>query len=407
MHRGAPFVRFVVLVALIACGTTHAAAPPVLQTTEPGEAGPRLRARELGIEIGIYPTGALDAITDVQGVLVGHTTLISGEGKLIPGKGPVRTGVTAILPHGGDLWNEKVPAAAFVMNGNGEVTGLSWINESGALEVPILLTNTMSVPRVADAVLSWMLRKYPAIGVDDDVVLPVVAECDDSELNDSRGRHVREQDVLAALDGARSGPVPEGSVGAGTGMISYELKGGIGTASRVLPGEHGGYTIGVLVNTNHGLLPELTIAGVPVGRELATPRGPTPLRSIIIVVATDAPVDARQLGHIAKRAILGLARTGSTERHGSGDFVLAFTTASRVPHFPKQPVREVELLSDSNLNPIYEATAEATEEAIVNALLAATTMVGRDGATAYALPIARLREVFAKYGRQLKPQAGH
>jgi D-aminopeptidase len=402
MHRAASWLRLFLLLNLTACGATHAAATPLLRVIEPGESGPRPRARELGIAIGIYPPGPLDAITDVSGVRVGHTTLIAGDGKLIPGKGPVRTGVTAILPHAGDLWHEKVPAAAFVMNGNGELTGLSWIEESGALEVPILLTSTMNVPRVADAVLTWMMRKYPGLGVDDDVVLPVVAECDDSELNDSRGRHVSEQDVLAALDGAREGAVPEGAVGAGTGMVAYELKAGIGTASRVLPGEYGGYTIGVLVNANHGLLPELTIAGVPVGKELATPRAPAGPRSIVIVVATNAPVDARQLNHIARRAILGLARTGSTVRHGSGDFVLAFSTASRVPHYPETPVRDVQLLADTKLNPIYEAVTEATEEAIINSLLAATTMVGRDGATAYALPIQKLREAFAKYGRQLK-----
>lgn len=392
--------RLVLLYGLLVCATTYAVPPPEQPAVTPAKASARPRARELGIEIGIFPPGPLDAITDVSGVLVGHTTLIRGEGKLVPTQGPVRTGVTAIIPHGGDLWREKVPAAGFIMNGNGEVTGLSWIHESGALEVPILLTNTMSVPRVADAVLTFMMRKYPAIGISDDAVLPVVAECDDAELNDARGRHVSEQDVLSALDGARSGPVAEGSVGAGTGMIAYELKGGIGTASRVLPASLGGYTIGVLVNANHGLKKELVIAGVPVGRELRVKKAPTPLRSIIIVVATDAPVDARQLDHIAKRAILGVARTGSTERHASGDFVLAFSTGTRIPHDPHEPLRTTRLLADSHLNPIFEATQEATEEAIVNALLGATTMVGRDGATAPALPIDELMKVMKKFGRE-------
>jgi D-aminopeptidase len=399
MRHSSLLPRLALLYGLLACAATHAL-PPQQPAVAPAKASPRPRARDLGIEIGIFAPGPLDAITDVQGVLVGHTTLIRGDGKLVPTQGPVRTGVTAILPHGGDLWREKVPAAGFVMNGNGEVTGLSWINESGALEVPILLTNTMSVPRVADAVLTWMMRKYPAIGVSDDAVLPVVAECDDSELNDARGRHVSEQDVLAALDGARSGPVAEGSVGAGTGMIAYEFKGGIGTASRVLPASLGGYTIGVLVNANHGLKKELVIAGVPVGRELSVPPAPTPLRSIIIVVATNAPVDARQLGHIAKRAILGVARTGSTERHGSGDFVLAFSTGTRVAHAPREPLQTTRLLTDRRLNPVFEATEEATEEAIVNALLGATTMVGRDGATAHELPIDELIRVMRKFGRE-------
>ncbi len=399
MRSSSSLAWLVLLHGLLACPTAQAFELPTQPVSAADKSAPRPRARDLGIDIGIYASGPLDAITDVRGVLVGHTTLIRGEGKLVPTQGPVRTGVTAIIPHAGDLWREKVPAAGFVMNGNGEVTGLSWINESGALEVPILLTNTMSVPRVADAVLTWMMRKYPAIGISDDVVLPVVAECDDSALNDSRGRHVSEQDVLAALDQARSGPVAEGSVGAGTGMIAYERKGGIGSASRVLPAKLGGYTIGVLVNANHGLQKELVIAGVPVGRELAVQRAPTPMRSIIIVIATDAPLDARQLGHLAKRAILGLARTGSTVRHGSGDFVLAFSTGTRVPHYPKEALRTAQLLSDSHLNPLFEATSEATEEAIINALLGATTMVGRDGATAHALPIDELIKVMHKFGR--------
>jgi D-aminopeptidase len=395
------------LPAVLACATGHAsepkaAAPAAARSQTPAAkpaVGKHLRARQLGIVLGVHAPGPLDAITDVKGVLVGHTTLVRGAGKLVPGQGPVRTGVTAIVPHGGDLWRDKVAAAGFVMNGNGEVTGLSWIEESGALEVPILLTSTMSVPRVADAVLTWMMRKYPEIGVSDDVVLPVVAECDDSELNDVRGRHVSEADVLAALDGAHGGAVAEGGVGAGTGMIAYELKGGIGTASRVLPADAGGYTVGVLVNANQGLLSELTVAGVPVGKALSVAPGPTPLRSIILVVATDAPVDSRQLGRIARRAILGLARTGSSVRHGSGDFVIAFSTASRVPHYPEAAVRNVSLLSDAHINPLFEATAEATEEAIVNALLAGETMVGRDGATARALPVDELLRVLKRYGR--------
>jgi D-aminopeptidase len=392
---------------LLACGLLlGCAAPPAAPPRAPATLsaasqpnGARARARDLGIVIGRHAPGPLDAITDVKGVRVGHTTLVSGDGKLIPGQGPVRTGVTAILPHGGDIWNEKVPAAGFVMNGNGEVTGLSWINESGALEVPILLTNTMNVPRVADAVITWMMRRYPQIGIDDDVVLPVVGECDDSRLNDARGRHVTERDVLSALDGASEGKVAEGSVGAGTGMIAYGFKGGIGTASRVLESGLGGYTVGALVNANQGTRPDLIIEGVHVGREISEEVVPGTAHSIIIVVATDAPLDHRQLARVAKRAILGLARTGSTGRHGSGDFAIAFSTAERVPSAPASRTRAMTVLSDSDINPLFEAAEEAVEEAIVNALLAATTVVGRDGHTAHAIPLDRLREALRAHPR--------
>jgi D-aminopeptidase len=380
------------LAVLALLGCAEAAGAPPASTPPPAAAeGPRARSRDLGIVIGRHAPGPLDAITDVPGVRVGHATVVRGEGKLVPGHGPARTGVTAILPHGGDLWHDKVPAAGFVMNGNGEVTGLAWIEEQGALEVPILLTSTMNVPRVADATITWMMRRHPGLGIDDDVVLPVVAECDDSTLNDARGRHVGEREVLAALDGAREGRVAEGSVGAGTGMIAYGFKGGIGTASRVLAAGEGGYAVGVLVNANHGIRRELTIAGVPVGREIPEAIVPSAEHSIIIVVATDAPLDHRQLGRLAKRAILGLGRTGASARHGSGDFVIAFSTASRVPHAPVVPTRMVTVLADDRMNPLFEATAEATEEAIVNALLAATTVVGRDGNTAHAIPQGRLR----------------
>jgi D-aminopeptidase len=371
-----------------------ASRPPLLD-------GDRPRARDLGITIGRYPAGPLNAITDVAGVKVGHTTLISGTGKLDPGNGPVRTGVTAILPHGDDLWHEKVPAAGFVMNGNGEMTGLAWVNEQGALEVPILLTNTMNIPRVSDAAITWMLLKYPYIGVDDGVVLPLVAECDDSSLNDARGRHVGEADVLAALNGATGGPVPEGSVGAGTGMISYEFKGGIGTASRVLSSGDGGNTIGVLVNANHGRRRELVIAGVPVGEEITEAVVPATERSIVVVVATDAPLDSRQLGRLARRAELGVTRTGTAVHHTSGDFVLAFSTAQRVPDYPDDLTREMTVLADDYIDPLFEAVVEATEEAVVNALLRATTIKGRDGNTATAIPIAALKAAFQKYGRPL------
>ena len=376
---------------------------------------PRQRARDLGIVVGRYQPGPLNAITDVAGVRVGHVTLIEGEGALIPGKGPVRTGVTALIPRE-DVWHEKVPAGAFVLNGTGEMTGLAWIGESGFLEYPIALTNTLNVPRVSNGVMSWMIQQYPGIGITDDTLTPVVAECDDSRLNDSQGRHVSESDVMNALDRATTGPVAEGTVGAGTGMISYGFKGGIGTASRKLPPEEGGYTIGVLVNANHGRRPELTVAGVPVGRLYdegmpaagLSPQGhgtvTTPQEgaegSIIIIIATDAPLDARQLTRLAKRAALGLARTGSTARHGSGDFMLAFSTGNVIPHYPKESTFAMSHLSDSHINPLLTATVEASEEAVLNALTAATTVIGRDGYKAEAISLSRLKAILRARSKQ-------
>lgn len=364
-----------------------------------------VRARDLGIIIGRYLPGPWNAITDVAGVKVGHVTLINGNGPLIPGKGPVRTGVTVILPRD-DVWHKKAPAGAFVLNGTGEMTGLAWVAEAGFLEYPIALTNTLNVPRVANGVMSWMFKHNPEIGITDDTLTPVVAECDDSRLNDSRGRHVSEDDVVRALEEATSGPVTEGTVGAGTGMIAYQFKGGIGTSSRRLSEENGGYTIGVLVNANHGRRYELTIAGVPVGRlwqekehdmesaglleneniaKLSKREQLGDQGSIIIVIATDAPVDSRQLQRMARRAALGLARTGATSHHGSGDFILAFSTANEIPHYPDTPTFLMTHMADTHLNPIFAATVEATEEAIINALITATTVVGRDGRRAEAI----------------------
>jgi D-aminopeptidase len=356
----------------------------------------RQRLRELGIVIGQYLPGAFNAITDVEGVKVGHATLISGEGQLKPGHGPIRTGVTVVIPRD-DVWHKKVPAGSFVLNGTGEMTGLSWVAESGFLEYPIALTNTLNVPRVANGVMSWMIQRYPDIGITDDTLTPVVAECDDGRLNDIQGRHVSEQDVTAALDGASGGPVKEGTIGAGTGMVSYGFKGGIGTASRKLPEKEGGYTIGVLVNANHGRRPELVIGGVPVGKLYEPPQVSEVLSpgqsegSIIIIVATDAPLEARQLTRLAKRATLGLARTGSTARHGSGDFILAFSTANVIPHYPKDPTYILTHLADTHLNPLISATVEATEEAILNALMMATTVVGRDGHRVDAIDLHRVK----------------
>ncbi len=382
------------------CAALLAAPAPV--AADAVRAQPRQRVRELGIEIGTLPPGPQNAITDVAGVRVGHVTLVAGEGELRPGVGPIRTGVTAILPHGGDLWREKVPAATWVLNGTGEMTGSIWVETQGALEVPILLTNTMNVGRVMDGVVAYMLKHYPEIGISDDVVAPLVAECDDSTLNDARGIHVSIEDTVRAIESAKGGAVEEGTVGAGTGMIAFGFKGGIGTASRVLPADQGGYTVGVLVNANmHGGSPRhLLVDGVPVGRELAD-EAPDAARagSIIVVVATDAPLDHLKLGRLASKAALGLARTGATSQHGSGDIFIAFSTGNRVPHHPEERTYTLRVVADSHLDPVFEAVQEATEEAILNALTTATTSVGRDGHTAYALPLDRLLAIMRKYGR--------
>jgi len=353
-----------------------------------------VRARSLGIVLGRHPTGRHNAITDVSGVRVGHATLISGHGPLVVGKGPVRTGVTVIVPAGGDVWNSKLMAGGFVLNGNGEAAGLMWILESGILETPIALTNTLNVGTVQKALVDWMIERHPAIGVTDDTLSPVVFECDDGSLNDIRGQHVKCKHVFAALRGASSGPVAEGAVGAGTGMMTYEFKGGIGTSSRRLRRQNGGYTVGVLLNANHGKRPLLRVKGVCVGERISDLMPGKPQEgSIVVVIATDAPLDSRQLCRLAKRAMLGIARTGAVATHGSGDVAVAFSTANRVPHYPKKPTFRVELLSDFFLDPLFEAAAEAAEEAVLNALLAATTTVGRDGNTAHALPQDRLLEL--------------
>jgi len=379
---------------------------------------PRPRARDIGLLVGVLPAGRLDAITDVEGVRVGHATLIRGE--------DVRTGVTAVLPHAGNLFREKVPAAVFVGNGFGKLAGSTQVEELGELETPILLTNTLNVPRVADALVEWML----ALPGNEDVrsVNPLVAETNDGQLNDIRGRHVGREEVFAALKSARGGEVEEGSVGAGTGTVAFGFKGGIGTASRVVPAKFGGYTVGVLVQTNYGGV--LTMNGAPVGRELGryflkedleparkgerggerpkpssdAERAETSLNSdpadgsVIVVVATDAPLDARNLRRLAARAMLGLARTGSPSTNGSGDYVVAFSTApqNRIRH-GETALRRVELLPNDAMSPLFLACVEATEEAVYNSLLRATTVVGRGGARVEALPIDKTVEILKKY----------
>jgi D-aminopeptidase len=362
--------------------------------------GPYVKAPALGIHIGRLSPGRYDAITDVAGVRVGQVTHITGSGKLVPGTGPARTGVTAVLPRT-DVWHRKVYAAAWALNGNGEMTGTTWVNEAGWMEVPVLLTDTLSVGRVDDGVVSWYLKQYPDVGIGDDVPLPVVAECDDAFLNDMQGRHNTAADAVAALDSAVGGPVAQGGVGGGTGMISFEFKGGIGTASRVLASRDGGYTTGVLVNTNTARRDELTIDGVPVGANIQDllPREPNAGNgSIIIVIATDAPLVHDQLERLAKRAALGLARTGATARTGSGDLIIAFSTANVVAHYPSARTATITVLDQYHINPLFDATEDATEEAVINALLAGQTTVGRDGNTVYGLPHDRLLQIMRRYG---------
>lgn len=354
----------------------------------------RPRARDLGIHPGIYEPGPLNAITDVVGVRVGQATIIEGE--------DVRTGVTAIFPHPGNMFQEKVAGAVYVFNAFGKLVGSTQVNELGEIETPILLTNTLSVWDAAAALTDWMLALPGNQSVRS--INPVVGETNDGWLNDIRGRHVKSEDVRRALESAQDGPVEEGTVGAGAGTVAFGWKGGIGTSSRHLPAEAGGYTVGVLVQTNFG--GNLTIAGVPVYRELQPPKLATADRderrnsadgSCMIVVATDAPLDARQLQRLAKRAILGLARAGSSGSNGSGDFVIAFSTTNRITADAKisPPVR---LLSEESLSPLFEGAGEATEEAIDNSLLRATTVRGRDGHVVEALSIDRLKEILAAHG---------
>jgi D-aminopeptidase len=353
----------------------------------------RPRVSDLGLKVGVLPAGPLDAITDVAGVEVGQTTIIRGD--------DIRTGVTAVLPHSGNLYREKVPAAIFVGNGFGKLTGSTQVDEMGDIETPILLTSTTSVPRVADAVISYML----ALPGNEDVlsINPVVGETNDGYLNDIRGRHISPDDVFAAIKGAKGGPVEEGDVGAGTGTVAFGWKGGIGTASRRLPGNLGGYTVGVLVQTNFGGV--LTIAGTPVGETLGQFYLRQELKQVgngkdkadgscMIVVATDAPMDARNLKRLAARAWLGVARTGSSGSNGSGDYTIAFSSAPqvRIRGLDKALTRKVEVMTNDAMSPLFLAAIEATEEAVYNSMFKATTMTG-NGHTVEALPIEKTVDI--------------
>jgi D-aminopeptidase len=363
------------------------------------------RARDLGLPFDGTP-GPNNAITDVAGVEVGHTTLISGSGKLVVGKGPVRTGVTAIHPRG-KTSNDAVFAAWFTLNGNGEMTGTTWVDDSGFLNGPVMITNTHSVGVVRDAVIAWKVKQGTPDMEGYWWSLPVVAETWDGYLNDINGFHVRPEDAWHALDTAHSGPVEEGNVGGGTGMICNEFKGGIGTSSRVLDTKSGGYTVGVLVQCNYGAREQLRIAGVNVGREIPEHAVfKEDVGSIIVIVATDAPLIPTQLKRIARKVSLGLGRDGSYSGDGSGDIFLAFSTANPGSVSPKstQPnnVHQLTMLPNDSLDPLFLATVQATEEAVVNAMVAAQTMKGVDDHEVIALPHDRLREVLRKYNRLAK-----
>lgn len=377
----------------------------------------RPRARDIGLVIGVLPTGSANAITDVPGVQVGHTTIVRDDN--------IRTGVTAVLPHAGNLFRDKVPGAVFIGNAFGKLAGSTQVNELGEIETPIVLTSTLSVPRAADAVLDYLL----AVPGNEDVqsMNPLVGETNDGYLNDIRGRHITRDDVVSAIKTAKAGPVEEGAVGAGTGTVAFGFKGGIGTSSRKLPSSLGGYTVGVLVQTNFGGV--LTIAGVPVGQELgryylkqeldrekskrteghssdrqeALARQESADGSVMIIVATDAPVDARNLKRLAARSMMGIARTGSAASNGSGDYAIAFSTApelrirARGSSENLYAPRDVKLLSNDAMSPLFLAVIEATEEAVYNSLFRATTTSGR-GRTVEAIPVDRTIEILRKHG---------
>lgn len=393
----------VIICAVLSASSTgrRSKSNPSVRTSAPAnydeQSGPSLntrpRARDLGISIGVDEPGPLDAITDVTGVLVGQTTIIQGS--------DVRTGVTAILPHAGNTFQQKVAGAVYVFNAFGKLVGSTQVNELGQIETPILLTNTLSVWDAAAALTDWML----ALPGNEEVrsINPVVGETNDGWLNDIRGRHVKAEDVRRALESAHGGPVDEGTVGAGTGTVAFGWKGGIGTSSRKVGADSGGFTVGVLVQTNFG--GHLTIAGVPVYRELQPPKNAAAIQakrnsadgSCMMVVATDAPLDARELMRLAKRATFGLARAGSSGSNGSGDFVIAFSTTTKIPS-EGQSRADTQLLSEESLSPLFEAAIEATEEAIDNSLLRATTVKGRDGHVVKALPIEKLKQILAHHG---------
>jgi D-aminopeptidase len=384
----------IICVSLLFMGTCFAQEKPAAKP----------RARDLGVPFDGTP-GPFNAITDVTGVLVGHTTLISGEGKLVVGNGPVRTGVTAILPLGKDSIMRPVFAGWYSQNGSGEMTGTTWVEESGFLEGPVMITNTHSVGVVRDATIQWRVNHAPADNSGYWWSVPVVAETWDGWLNDINGFHVKPEHAFQALDSAHSGPVEEGSVGGGTGMICNGYKGGIGTSSRRVSTKVGGYTVGVLVQCNYGSRKNFLVAGIPVGRAISSedpyayqPSDISEQGSIIIVVATDAPLLSHQLKRLCRRVTLGLGRNGSISGNGSGDIFIAFSTANPGAGFADK-VADVKMLPNDFLDPIFEGTVQATEEAIINAMVAATSMTGIDNHHVTALPHDKLQAELKKYNR--------
>lgn len=368
----------------------------------------RLRARDLGITVGEFPTGPLNSITDVTGVKVAHSTLIEGSGRRKPGNGPVRTGVTIIQPNE-DPYNQKVVAGGFVLNGAGEVAGMTQVMEWGLIETPIALTNTLSVGRVSDCVVKWMADKHPSIQNNVEVIIPVVGECDDSFLNDAVGLHIKPNHVFGALDSASSDLPLEGAVGAGTGMICCDFKAGIGTSSRVIKvGEHP-YTIGVLVLSNFGVMEHLRVDGYPLGQIFARKLGSYSRRinnygSIITVIATDMPLVANQINRLCKRAALGIGRVGSYGAHSSGEIIIGFSTTNSVPRNSNKPLVQMTMIQDTFLDKAYQAVIEATEESILNSLTQAVEMEGVNGNRVPALDLVAVKELMTAYSAIKSPE---
>lgn len=365
------------------------------------EAKKRCRIRDLGVAIGEYPTGPKNSITDVPNVRVGHATLIEGSGRRKPGNGPVRTGVTVILPND-DIYNNKLVSGGFILSGAGEIAGLTQVTEWGIIETPIALTNTLSVGRVGDSIIKWMAEKYISIKEAQEVIIPVVGECDDSFLNDAVGLHIRPQHVFSALDSANHDQVLEGAVGAGTGMICCDFKAGIGSSSRIIPIGNEKYTLGVLVLSNFGVMEHLRIDGYPVGQVLSKAQGKYGRRvnnygSIITVIATDMPLTAAQISRVCRRAALGIGRVGSYGAHSSGEIIIGFSTANTIPRIAKEPCQNFKFILDVFLDPAYKASIEATEEAILNSLSTSIDMEGANNNKVPAINLTLLKGLLEHY----------
>jgi len=365
----------------------------------------RPRVRDVGITIGTLPTGKKNAITDVRGVKVGHLSIIEGDGDLIRGTGPIRTGITVIFPHSNDTYMNRAECAISWLNGFGECLGAAIIKEFGFIIGPIVLTNSFNVYRVADALQDWSIQQHPEVGIEAAGLICLVAECSDDVLNDVQGRHVQKEHVFKVLENANDECIEEGSVGAGTGMWGFGFKGGIGTSSRVLTADAGGYMVGTIVLTNFGQREQLIINGVPVGQELANWKPDPPERfsngSCVITIATDAPLSARQLQRLARRATLGLAKTGAISENGSGDLAIAFSTTNLTPRDPMGSLPTKQLVPDFQenvINSLFQATIESVEESILNSIFRAETMVGKDNNILYGLPLKEVGNIMQRYG---------